>query len=94
MKILAIEREMESADWGNRSAALREEALHVHKMQLSGELREIYFTEEKNAVLILECADHLAAEEIISQLPLVRKGIIRFDILALHPYTGLSRLID
>ena len=94
MKILAIEKELKDVDWGNESETLIEEAKSAYRMMLSGYLREIYFTENKNAVLILECEDKLAAKRLLDELPLVRKGIIDFKIMELQPYTGFSQLMD
>jgi hypothetical protein len=94
MKILAIEKELKTVDWENESQTLIEEAKSAYKMMLSGNLREIYFTENKNAVLVLECEDKIVAKELLDKLPLVRKGIIDFEIMELQPYTGFSRLMD
>lgn len=94
MKILAIEKELKDIDWENKSRTLIEEAKSAYKMFLSGHLREIYFTENKNAVLVLECEDKLVAKQLLGELPLVRKGIIDFTIMELQPYTGFSRLMD
>jgi len=94
MKILAIEKELKDVDWGNESETLIEEAKSAYRMMLSGYLREIYFTENKNAVLILECEDKLAAKRLLDELPLVRKEIIDFKIMELQPYAGFSRLMD
>ncbi|GET31551.1 hypothetical protein PbJCM13498_04140 [Prolixibacter bellariivorans] len=94
MKILAIEKELKDVDWKSESKTLIEEAKSAYHMMLSGYLREIYFTENKNAVLILECEDKLRAKRLLDELPLVRRGIIDFKIIELHPYTGFSRLMD
>lgn len=47
---------------------------------LSDVLREIYFTENKNAVLILECESKEQAEQILHELPLVQKQLISFEL--------------
>jgi hypothetical protein len=91
---LAIEKDLKIVDWENESKTLVEEAKIAYKMLLSGNLREIYFTESKNAVLILECEDKIAAKQLLDKLPLVMKGIIDFEIMELQPYTGFSRLMD
>ncbi len=93
MKLLAIEKELQPVDWKNETTTLIEEAKSVYKLILSDVLREIYFTENKNAVLILECISKDKAEHILQKLPLVQKKIISFDLMELNPYTGLSRLI-
>jgi hypothetical protein len=94
MKILAIEKELKTVNWENESQILIEEAKSAYKMMLSGNLREIYFTENKNAVLVLECEDKIGAKRLLDNLPLVRKGIIGFELIELQPYTGLSRLME
>ena len=94
MKILAIEKELKTVDWKNESQTLIEEAKTAYKMILSGNLREIYFNENKNAVLVLECEDKNAAQILLNELPLVRKELIEFEIMELHPYTGFSRLMN
>ena len=67
MKILAIEKELKDVDWESESRTLIEEAKSAYHMMLSGYLREIYFTEDKNAVLILECEDKLAAKRLLNE---------------------------
>ena len=94
MKIVAIERDLKIVDWKNESKNLIEEAKSIYKLMLSGILREIYFNENKQAVLILECSTKIEAKQLTEKLPLVKKGFIEFEIMELHPYTGLSRLMD
>jgi hypothetical protein len=43
-------------------------------------------------VLILECADIEEAREVLNTLPLVKEGLITFDVIPLVPYPGFSRL--
>ena len=94
MKILAIEKELKSVDWEKESQTLIDEAKVAYTMLLSDSLREIYFTENKNAVLVLECENKTTAKQLLSKLLLVEKKIIDFEIMELQPYTGFSRLID
>lgn len=94
MKILAIEKELKIVDWEKECQSLIDKAKTAYSMLLSGSLREIYFTENKNAVLILECEDKIGAKQLLSKLPLVERKIIDFEIMELQPYTGFSRLID
>ncbi len=93
MKILAIEFEHEGADWQNAQAILNHEAEAVYRHYLLGQLREIFFNENKQAVLILEMDNKNEAKQLLDQLPLVQQGLIRFEIMELHPYTGYSRLM-
>jgi len=93
MKILALEKEIEGVKWDNLEDLLEEEAQFVFQLYLSDSLREIYFTEEKNAVLIMETEDRKTAEKLLDSLPLVKSGKIRFDIMELRPYTGYERIL-
>lgn len=93
MKILAIEKESIGADWSNAENTLKAEALHVYNLYLDDTLREIYFNEHNNAVLILECENLQYAEQVLQGLPLVMAGLIEFDVMQLNPYTGFKRLI-
>lgn len=93
MKILAIEKEISGIDWDNENDTLEAEAYRVHELQQMGYLREIYFNESHNAVLILECESKEKALELLKSLPLIQKGLIRFEIMQLNPYTGFDRII-
>lgn len=93
MKILAIEKEIKDVDWNNLGDLLKDEAQHVFHLYLSNSLREIYFTEKKNAVLVLEAANKNAANELLKTLPLVKSGKIQFETMELRPYTGYERIM-
>jgi hypothetical protein len=93
MKILAIETELKKLNANSDNEILKEEAKAVLDLQQKDILREIYFDENHCAVLMLECQDKTEAGKILSELPLVKSGFIRFEIKELHPYTGFSRLI-
>lgn len=92
MKILAIETELKKLNARTDSEILKDEARAVLELQQKEILREIYFDENHCAVLILDCHDKTEAEKILSALPLVKSGFIRFEIKELHPYTGFLRL--
>lgn len=93
MKILAIEKEIEGAGCDNLEDLLKDEAQHVFNLYLSDSLREIYFTEDKNAVLVIETEDKKTAGILLDSLPLVKSKKIRFDIMELRPYPGYKRLM-
>lgn len=94
MKILAIEKELREFSSDENSLLLKGEAKRVWDYYIDGYIREIYFTPEHLAVLILECKDEKEARSIISSLPLVQKGLIDFDIKTLLPYDGFERLFE
>lgn len=94
MKIIAISQDIEGVDWNNAKEILEDEARQVYRYYLDGLIREIYFTDDENAVLILECKDKAEAVKILDALPLVAKNYIRFDVNELRPYTGFSRIMS
>lgn len=94
MKILAIEKEIEETNWEHAEKLLVKEAQHIFQLYLSCSLREIYFTENKNAVLILEITDKESAERLLNDLPLVKAGKVTFEIIELKPYTGYKRILQ
>ena len=71
----------------------RAEAARVWELYQAGIFRELYFHQDRSdAVLVLECADATEANQALSTLPLVREGLIAFDVIPLIPYPGFSRL--
>lgn len=92
MKILAIEQEIAPLPTGQKEAVLKEEASKVWEFTKLEIIREVYFTADHRAVLVLECNSSLEAAEILNQLPLVKLKLIAFEILELKPYTGFERL--
>jgi hypothetical protein len=93
MKILAIERDLRPIPADTRDAMLRSEAEAAWRLQQAGVLREIYMAEDgTKAILILECADLAEARTRLASLPLVEEGRTEFELYALGPYPGYSRL--
>ncbi|MCC7446863.1 MAG: superoxide dismutase [Anaerolineae bacterium] len=93
MKILAIERELPHAKPPDFQPHLKAEALRVWELYQAGVIRELYFRQDYlAAVLILECVDIDTAREALHTLPLVKAGLIAFDVIALVAYPGFARL--
>lgn len=92
MKILAIEKEMPGISDADYQPWLEAEARKAWELHQDGLIRELYFTDEHCAVLVLEARDKDHAREIVGQLPLVRQKLIDFDLLALTAYPGFARL--
>jgi len=95
MKILAIEKETPDAALKEYQPHLRNEAARVYQLYRAGVIRETYFHQQHHtAVLVLECADAAAAQLVLDSFPLVRAGLITFEVLPLVPYTGFTRLFE
>ncbi len=93
MKILAMEHERPGATADDFKPHLKAEAARAWELYQAGVFREMYFrADEPSAVLILECADVEAARAALDTLPLVKAGLITFDLIPLVPYPGFSRL--
>jgi hypothetical protein len=94
MKLLAIENETSAINWEDENEVLIAESYQVYHLFQEGIIRDIYFTENENAVIILESASKAEATNVLSTLPLVKAGLISFEVMELRPYTGLDRIIN
>ncbi len=93
MKIIAISHDLNNPAPEDFMPHLKAESLRVWELMQADILREIYFRQDRHdAVLILECAGADEANAVIQSLPLVKAGLIAFDLLPLVPYPGLGRL--
>jgi len=92
MKVLAIEKEIPGVADSDYKPFLEAEARKAWKLQQQGLIRELYFTEDHCAVLVLEARDKLHAREIVDQLPLVQQKLIDFELMVLTAYPGFARL--
>lgn len=92
MKILAIEKEMPGLTSVDYQPWLEAEARKAWELQQEGLIRELYFTDDHCAVLVLEARDKAHAREIVNLLPLVQQKLIDFELLALTAYPGFERL--
>lgn len=95
MKILAIEKEIPGIKEDDYKPHLKPEALKAWELYQQGIIRELYFTEnDHSAVLILECKDADETNKYLNTLPLVKEGLIKFDVFPLIPYPGFERLFN
>lgn len=93
MKLLAIERELPGATTDRFRDHLKAEAARAWELYQAGVIRELYFRQDNHsAVLVLECRDVEEAASVLETLPLVKEGLIAFDIVPLVAYPGFSRL--
>jgi muconolactone delta-isomerase len=93
VKILALERELPGVSGEAFRPHLKAEAARVWELYQAGVLREIYFRQDRHsAVLVLECADVAEAHAALNTLPLVKEGLIAFEVIPLAPYPGFARL--
>ena len=95
MKIIALEKEKPGTIPEQFAPHLKDEAGRVWELYKSGQLREIYFRQDRDqAVLVLECDDAGEAHRLLATLPLVQAGLIAFEVIPLIPYPGFERLFE
>lgn len=93
MKVLALEHDRPGLKDADFAPHLEAEARAVWHMIQSGTIRETYYREDRTeAVIILEAPSTEAARQSLAALPLVKRGLIEFELMGLLPYPGLSRL--
>jgi hypothetical protein len=93
MKILAIEKQVPGITGEQFQPYLKAEALKVWKLYQANLFRELYFRADRSdAVLVLECPDIEEAKLALDTLPLVKEGLVTFDLIPLRPYPGFARL--
>ena len=93
MKILAIDHEAPGVTPEQFKPHLQAETRQVLELMQADVLREIYFRQDQSgAVLVLECVDVQEAQTMLDTLPLVKAGLIDFEVIGLRPYPGFARL--
>ena len=93
MKILALEHELPGPTADQFQQHANDEARKVWEYHQTGVIRELYFRADRNdAVLVLECESVIEAQEILATLPLVKAGLISFEVIPLKAYSGFERL--
>lgn len=93
MKILAIDKILPGASEEKIYSHIKEEAAKGWELLSTGVFREMYFrTDRGGAVLVLECADVAEARKVIDTLPLVKAGLVDFDLIPLGPFMPFTTL--
>lgn len=93
MKILALEREQPGVQPEDFQPHSKAEAARAWELYQQGVFRELYFRADRSeAVLMLECDSLEEAQQVLSTLPLVREGLITFELIPLVAYPGFARL--
>ena len=90
---LVITHDKPNVNWKEQELILKQEAKVLWDLQKKGIIRNILFTKNsREAILILEAEDSKRAKEIIDTFPLVKEGLITYDIIELVAYDGYERL--
>jgi muconolactone delta-isomerase len=93
MQILALSRRLPGTTPEQLAALAADEARVAHELLVQGLVRSIHMCPERpGSMVVLECADLDAARAALQRLPMVRDGLITFDLSRMLPYTGYEAL--
>jgi hypothetical protein len=81
-------------DWNTKTDLLKKEASYIWTIYKTGILKNIWFSENKDALLIIEIDNKEKAQEIVNDFPLVKGNLIKYTITSLLPYTGFERILN
>ncbi len=83
-----------NVDWSIQSELLKCEAKHILEFYQNGAIRNIWFSEKRDAILIIESESKEKVQTMLNDFPLVKAKLIRYQIVTLLPYTGFERLVN
>jgi len=93
MRLLVLEHPLPGHGEAEYAPHLKAEAERAWELHQAGVIRELYFRgDREEAVLILECDSAAHCRSVLDTMPLVRAGLIEFEIIQLVPYRGFVRL--
>jgi hypothetical protein len=94
MKFFALEVENQPINWNEVDPGLlKAEARCLFDLQQADLIRQVYFTADtKSAVIEWECDSIEKVCASIETFPLVKAGLIHFNVIPLVPYSGFNRL--
>jgi hypothetical protein len=93
MLVLFVSSAKDTATLDALQASLRQEVAMAWDYYKSGFLREIFSRQDRpGAVAFFECESLAAAETQLLELPLVRKGLIEFQLIPLSPFVNFELL--
>jgi hypothetical protein len=91
-KIFAVARPTPEVTWEDMVTVMQTEAAHVWALYERNILRDAWIrTDALGAVYVLETAPDAAAG-LLSEQPMVRYGLVDFEVVPVGPYTPLSLL--
>jgi hypothetical protein len=95
MRILCLDRPLPGATLETYQPHIVAEVRHTWDTYKRGILRDIYFRQDRPGVaLFLECSGKEEAQSLLSELPLVKAGLIEFEIIPLGPFVNWELLFS
>ncbi len=95
MKIIAVDRILPTATEENIRGVVIKEALHTWLLYTKDIVREMNFRKDRpGVVLVLECENAQEAKRILSTFPMVKAGVIDFEIIPVGHFVPFGTLLD
>src|ERR1041385_7502511 len=95
MKIFAVDRILPTATEENIRGVVIREALHIWMLYTKDIVRETYFRKDRpGVILVLEAENAAEAKKVLSTFPMVKAGVIDFDIIPVGHFVPFGTLLD
>ena len=93
MQILALSRRRPGVGPEQLAPHARAEAAAAFALVEAGVIRSVHMCPERpGSMIVLECAGLDEARAALGQLPMVRAGLIEFELSRMLPYTAIKAL--
>jgi hypothetical protein len=93
MQFLALSRRLEGTTPEKLGAHAADEAREAWRLHTEGVLRSVHLCPDRpGSVIVLECSSLEEAQVALQRLPMVRAGLIAFEVSRMLPYTGWAAL--
>jgi len=93
MQVLAIDKMLREVDESEIIQHLPEELEATVKLYLEEKVRTFYFRHDRpGIILVLEASSLDQAKEFLDTLPLVKVGILDFDLIPIGPLMPLTEV--
>lgn len=91
MKYLVLMSDVHGSTSGDFTPFVESEMKRVYDLKDQGVISEIFFRRDKDdAVLILDCIDESSVIEYLGSLPMVKAGLLEYELIGLRDYTPRS----
>jgi hypothetical protein len=96
VKVLALGHAQTGIRWEHIAPYVGEEARSVWELYESDRVREFYLRADHRpgVVLVFESDDVREAERVVAALPMVKAGLLDFEVIPLRPYIGFRELLE
>ena len=95
MKLFAIDRIRPTATEETIRGVVIHEALHIWMLYSKDIVREAYFRKDRpGVILVLEAENVAEAKAILATFPMVKSGVIEFEIIPVGHFVPFGTLLD